>query len=70
MMDEEFEFILPGMSEGTVQEKALELAVKAWVGNDPSDGYRIVILARSFEDYINEGYEDESEADIISLKEV
>jgi len=69
-MDEEFEFILPDMSVDTVQEKALAFAIKVWGDKDAGDGYRVVILARSFEDYLQEGYENQPEADIVSLKEV
>ena len=59
----------------TAQELSLELAVTLYAAYEKqitAEGLalKVVEVARIFEAYLNEGYEDQPEADIISLKEV
>ena len=72
MMDDEFEMegmVLVQNDGKTAQELSMELAVKLYAAYEKqitAEGLALKVV----EVYINEGYEDESEADIVSLKEV
>ena len=82
MMDDEFE--VEGMvvvqNDGkTIQELSMEFAVKLYAAyekqitaDNRSRGLalKVVDVARIFEAYLDEGYENQPEADIVSLKEV
>jgi|TARA_R110002033_G_C3846095_1_gene235223 hypothetical protein len=78
MMDDEFEvggMVLVQNEAKTAQELSLELAVTLYAAYEKqitAEGLalKVVEVARIFEAYLNEGYEDQPEADIISLKEV
>ena len=78
MMDDEFE--VEGMvvvqNDGkTIQELSMEFAVTLYAAYEKqitAEGLalKVVDVARVFEAYLDEGYENQPEADIISLKEV
>ena len=78
MMDDEFE--VEGMvviqNDGkTIQELSMEFAVTLYAAYEKQItaeelAPKVVDAARIFEVYLEEGYENQQEADIISLKEV
>ena len=78
MMDDEFE--VEGMvvvqNDGkTIQELSMEFAVTLYAAYEKQTtaeglALKVVDAARIFEVYLDEGYENQPEADIISLKEV
>jgi hypothetical protein len=78
MMDDEFEMggmVLIQNEAKTAQELSLGFAVTlcaAYEKQMTAEGLalKVVEVARIFEAYLDEGYEDQPEADIISLKEV
>ena len=78
MMDDEFEvggMVLVQNESKTVQEISIRLAVTlcaAYEKHITSDGLalKVVEVARIFEDYLEEGYENQPEANVVSLKEV
>ena len=78
MMDDEFEvggMVLVQNESKTVQEISIQLAVTlcaAYEKHITSDGLalKVVEVARIFEDYLEEGYENQPEANVVSLKEV
>ena len=84
MMDDEFEMegmVLVQNDEKTIQELSMEFAVTLYIGFHTQAAYekqitaeglalKVVDAARIFEVYLDEGYENQQEADIISLKEV
>jgi len=85
-MDDEFEMegMVVVQNDGkTVQELSLELAARlilptinygyaAYEKQISAKGIalKVVDAAKVFEEYLNEGYENEPEADIVSLREV
>ena len=78
MMDDEFEMegmVLIQNDGKTIQELSMEFAVTLYTAYEKqitAEGLalKIVDAARIFEVYLEEGYENQQEADIISLKEV
>tara|TARA_R100000687_G_C6293182_1_gene92422 strand:- start:208 stop:444 length:237 start_codon:yes stop_codon:yes gene_type:complete len=78
MMDDEFEMggmVLVQNDGKTIQELAMEFAVTlctAYEKQMTAEGlaFKVVEVARIFEAYLEEGYENQPEADVISLKEV
>jgi len=79
MMDDEFEMegmVLVQNDEKTIQELSMEFAVTlctlVYEKQITIEGLalKVVDAARVFEVYLQEGYENQPKADIISLKEV
>ena len=78
MMDDEFEvegMVLVQNDGKTIQELSMEFAVKLYAAYEKqitAEGLalKVVDVARVFEAYLDEGYENQPEADIVSLKEV
>ena len=78
MMDDEFEtgnMVLVQNDGKTIQELSMEFAVILYAAYEKQitvEGLasKVVDVARIFEVYLEEGYENQQEADIISLKEV
>ena len=78
MMDDEFEtgnMVLVQNDGKTIQELSMEFAVILYAAYEKqitAEGLalKVVNVARVFEAYLDEGYENQPEADIISLKEV
>jgi hypothetical protein len=81
-MDDKFEMedmVLIQNDGKTIQELSMGFAVTLYaayekqITADPSSrglALKVVDAARTFEIYLDEGYENQQEADIISLKEV
>ena len=78
MMDDEFEtgnMVLVQNDGKTIQELSMEFAVILYAAYEKQItaeelAPKVVDAARIFEVYLEEGYENQQEADIISLKEV
>ena len=78
MMDDEFEMggvILVQNDGKTIQDLSMEFAVKLYAAYEKQitvEGLasKVVDVARIFEEYLDEGYENQQEDNVISLKEV